>query len=249
MHYFGAKVTLPNNGVNVEPGNYLPKSITIEADWSAASYWYGIAAIANEADITLLGLKQDSMQGDAAVVDIYKNFGVATEFIDGGIRLTKFTNFQLTTLNFEQDFTNCPDIAQTVAVTCAALNVKAKLTGLKTLRIKETDRIVALQTELNKLGFNVEVEGDDLLVQPSLQTKSNEVKQSHTNSKITSRFCFRKTLAMTNPIIKTYNDHRMAMAFAPLALLNEISIENPEVVKKSYPEFWEDLKGVGFTHN
>lgn len=118
------------------------------------------------------------------------------------------------------DFTTCPDIAQTIAVSCAALNIEAKLTGLKTLRIKETDRIKALQTELNKLGYNVDVEGDDIII--------NAIKK----------------IAFKDVTIKTYNDHRMAMAFAPLSLLNEVKVENPEVVKKSYPGFWEDVAAI-----
>lgn len=230
MNYFGASVQWLENSIIVMPIEYKVNTFSIEADWSAASYWYSMVALAKEADIKLLGLKQESLQGDAVVQDIYKNFGVNTEFVEGGIRLTKVLNFQLPTADFQLNFSNCPDIAQTVAVTCAALNTPAKLTGLKTLRIKETDRITALQTELNNLGFNVDVEDDDIIINHLSHEGGNLI------------------LATQKPI-KTYNDHRMAMAFAPLALLFPIEIENKEVVKKSYPNFWNDLDEVGFSNS
>jgi len=224
MRYFGAKVRWEGNELIVEEGSYKVKDFTIEGDWSASSYWYSVVAIAKEADIVLLGLKKESLQGDAVVREIYQYFGVETEFVKDGIRLTKSQNV----LNsFEYDFCDCPDIAQTVAVTCAALNVKAKLTGLKTLRIKETDRITALQTELNRLGFNVEVEEDDILI----NTHSHEA------------------CSFSGSEVKTYNDHRMAMAFAPLALIGKIIVEDENVVAKSYPNFWKDIKGLGMQIN
>ena len=222
MQYFGADVEWDNNSIIVKHGEYKARDFVVEADWSAASYWYGIVALSDNAEITLYGLKEGSLQGDSAVIEIYKNFGVTTEFIDGGIRLNKTSDFQFSTSDLKFDFVNCPDIAQTVAVTAAALNVKTRLKGLKTLRIKETDRIAALQKELNQLGFSVGVVGDDLIV--------NHIDR----------------IKVANTPVKTYNDHRMAMAFAPLALLAPIKIENPEVVKKSYPQFWENLKLVGF---
>lgn len=222
MQYFGADVEWDNNSIIVKHGEYKARDFVVEADWSAASYWYGIVALSDNAEITLYGLKEGSLQGDSAVIEIYKNFGVTTEFIDGGIRLNKTSDFQFSTSDLKFDFVNCPDIAQTVAVTAAALNVKTRLKGLKTLRIKETDRIAALQKELNRLGFSVGVVGDDLIV--------NHIDR----------------IKVANTPVKTYNDHRMAMAFAPLTLLAPIKIENPEVVRKSYPKFWEDLKLVGF---
>jgi 3-phosphoshikimate 1-carboxyvinyltransferase len=225
MRYFGAIVKWDRNTIYVEKGEYHPKNISIEADWSAASYWYSMVALSKEGNVTLYGLQQESLQGDAVVAEIYKDFGVETEFVENGIRLTKDSKFRVLSSELEIDFVNFPDIAQTFAVTCAALNVKAKLKGLKTLRIKETDRIAALQTELNKLGFNIEVEEDDLIInQSNMDTISNSP-------------------------IKTYNDHRMAMAFAPLALIRGITIEDENVVAKSYPNFWEDLKCVGFCFN
>jgi 3-phosphoshikimate 1-carboxyvinyltransferase len=225
MRYFGAEVQWENNSIVVVAGNYKAIDFKVEADWSAASYWYSMVALAKEADITLYGLKQESLQGDSVVQEIYKTFGVATEFIKGGIRLTKspIINYQSSIINFK----DCPDIAQTVAVTCAALNIPAKLTGLKTLRIKETDRIAALQTELTKLGFLVDVEGDDFLIN----------RLSHTCGNLSDD---------AQESIHTYDDHRMAMAFAPLALQNPINIEDENVVAKSYPNFWKDLQHVGF---
>lgn len=219
MKHFGALVDWKVDSIVVKPGGYVTRDFIVEADWSAASYWYGMVALAKEADITLYGLQQESLQGDAVVQEIYKNFGVTTEFVDGGICLTK-SNIALID-NLEIGFLDCPDIAQTVAVTCAALNVGIRLTGLKTLRIKETDRVSALQTELNKLGFNVLVDGDDLMIKKS----DSELKKVP---------------------VQTYNDHRMAMAFAPLALIGEITVEDENVVSKSYPNFWEDLKKVEF---
>ncbi|PCJ26798.1 MAG: 3-phosphoshikimate 1-carboxyvinyltransferase [Flavobacteriales bacterium] len=224
MDYFGASVRWEENNIKVDAVEYKAKTIFIEADWSAASYWYSMVALAKEADITLYGLKQESLQGDAVVQEIYKNFGVETEFIKNGIRLTKNNNL---VDSFEYDFTDCPDIAQTVAITCAALNMPTKLTGLKTLRIKETDRITALQSELNNLGFDVDVEDDDIIINRLSREGGNLILEAQ------------------QPV-KTYSDHRMAMAFAPLSLLNEIAIEAENVVTKSYPNFWKDLESVGF---
>jgi len=235
MKYFDAQIEWNENNIAVKQGKYTPKNFQVEADWSSASYWYGIAALADEAEITLYGLNQDSLQGDAYVKDIYKQFGVQTEFIDKGICLTKNTIPDIKHSTLYLDFENCPDIAQTVAVTCAALNVESTFTGLRTLRIKETDRIYALQIELTKLGFNVEVNGDDLRILSSLGMKSQEANQSN------------KIYATTNVV--TYDDHRMAMAFAPLALISPVNIEDEDVVVKSYPDFWKDLGTVGFQIN
>ena len=227
IKYFGAKLTWKEDAIEVKAGKYVAKDFYVEADWSAASYWYSMVALAREAEITLFGLQKESLQGDAVVAKIYENFGVKTEFIENAIRLTK--NSLPITLHSPifLDFTDCPDLAQTIAITCAALNIPAKLTGLSTLRIKETDRIAALQNELNKLGYNAEVEGNDLIIGFSSPDSYRDCES-------------------TNPSVKTYNDHRMAMAFAPLGLLHPIKIENPDVVIKSYPNFWEDLERVGF---
>lgn len=238
MRYFGAELSWNSTGMEIKSGKYIAKDFFVEADWSAASYWYGMVALADKADVELYGLQQNSLQGDAVVQKIYEQFGVNTEFIKNGIRLTKNPSLITHHSPLILDFTECPDIAQTVAVTCAALNVPAKFTGLHTLRIKETDRIAALQTELTKLNYCVEVEGDDLIILPSLRTERSGEKQSARDNTIAS------CLAMTS--IKTYDDHRMAMAFAPLGLLYPITIEDENVVVKSYPNFWEDLKSIGF---
>ena len=243
MRYFGAEVCWEENAIVVKSGNYIAKDFKVEADWSAASYWYSMVALAKEADITLFGLKKESLQGDAVVQEIYKKLGVKTEIVEGGIRLTKRCHTErsrsvVEVSELKINFVDCPDVAQTVAVTCAALNVKAKLTGLKTLRIKETDRISALQTELTKLGFSVEVEKDDILINSLPGTKQSCASESEFASLQGG------SLAMTN--IKTYDDHRMAMAFAPLSLLTEITIEDENVVGKSYPNFWKDLENLDF---
>ena len=223
MKYFGAEANWDNNRITVKSDKYQEKTFTVEADWSSASYWYGITALSKGASINLLGLKKNSLQGDAVLSEIYENFGVSTTWIEGGINLSK-TNHCVSSFNY--DFEDCPDIAQTVAVTCAALNIKAHFTGLKTLRIKETDRVFAIQTELNQLGYNITVDKDDILIH---QTSLPITPNTHN--------------------IKTYDDHRMAMAFAPLSLLIPINIEDENVVIKSYPDFWKDLQQVGFTIN
>jgi len=240
MRYFGAAVQWEGDALVVASGNYKARDFKVEADWSAASYWYSMVALAKEADVTLYGLKQESLQGDAVVQSIYKNFGVTTEFVEGGIRLRKKSAFSTQDLELTIDFINCPDIAQTVAVSCAALNVKAKLTGLKTLRIKETDRISAIQTELTKLGFSVDVDGDDILInkKSSFVNLQKNLEQAHSQND--------GVVSLAMPSVETYDDHRMAMAFAPLALQKSIIIEDQDVVGKSYPNFWKDIASVGF---
>lgn len=194
--------------------------LVIESDWSGASYWYSIVALSKNFEITLKGLDQNSSQGDSVLPEIYKSFGISSEFINGNLLLTKKAgrvNY------FEYDFTNCPDIAQTVAVTCLGLKIDCRLNGLSTLKHKETDRILALKNELEKFEANVNVTNDSLQIMNS--------KSDIRNSKFE---------------ISTYKDHRMAMSFAPLTLIyDNINIEDPQVVKKSYPEFWEHLKLVG----
>jgi 3-phosphoshikimate 1-carboxyvinyltransferase len=195
------------------------KVMTVESDWSSASYFFSLAALANEASISLSSYKEASLQGDSALVEIYSKMGVETRFEDNKITLVKQTNFKLETLNL--DLNNTPDIAQTIVVTCLGLGIGCHLTGLHTLKIKETDRLEALRIELTKLGADISVTNDSLTLVASKNITSN-VK------------------------IATYNDHRMAMAFAPLALKVPIIIKNAEVVSKSYPDFWEDLKNLGF---
>jgi len=215
------------NSISVSKQKYHKKSeenyvYTVEGDWSAASYWYAMAALSKEADLTIKGLKHTSLQGDSIVADVFSFFGVKTEYITDGIRITKN---RIKDEHFGFDFSDCPDIAQTIAVVVSALHIPALFNGLHTLRIKETDRIEALKVELKKIGTEVEILNDNSIKITPLKT-NNE-----------------------NPItINTYEDHRMAMAFSALAMkLNEITIEDPSVVKKSYPNFWNDLKSLGFS--
>ncbi len=196
------------------------KLITVESDWSSASYWFSIIALSEiGTEISLSSYKENSLQGDSVLIEIYRNLGVQTTFKNNCILLKKIEIHSEKPL--VQNLKNSPDIAQTIAVTCFGLGIGCELTGLHTLKIKETDRLEALKTELTKLGANISVTNDALILHQS--EKINE-----------------------NSSVSTYQDHRMAMAFAPLALKVPIIIENAEVVSKSYPSFWEDLKQVGF---
>jgi 3-phosphoshikimate 1-carboxyvinyltransferase len=213
------------DSISVSKQNYHKKSeedyvYRVEGDWSAASYWYAIASLAEEAEITIKGLKNPSLQGDAIVADVFTFFGIKTSYTEDGIMLSKM---RIKDEHFGFDFSDCPDITQTVAVTTAAMQIPSFFNGVHTLRIKETDRILALQTEFKKMGVEVELRGD------------NSVKIIPPE-------------ALTAPsAISTYDDHRMAMAFAALAMkFDSVIIEHPEVVKKSYPAYWEDLKRLGF---
>jgi 3-phosphoshikimate 1-carboxyvinyltransferase len=213
------------NSISVSKQNYHKKSeedyaYKVEGDWSAASYWYAFAALAKEADFTIKGLKNPSLQGDAIVADVFTFFGIKTEYVEGGIRLTKM---RVKDELFGFDFSDCPDIAQTVAITAAALQIPAFFNGLDTLRIKETDRLIALKNEMKKMGVEVEIVSDSTI-------KILPVASIHQPD-----------------FINTYDDHRMAMAFSCLAMkFDSITIEQPDVVKKSYPGFWNDLKKAGF---
>lgn len=224
MQGFGAKVKFEDSRILVEKGGYCSSQFAVESDWSAASYWYEILSFAKFGQLSLEGLKRNSFQGDSLVADLYKSFGVETEFVSSGVFLRK-VDIDLPQY-FEYDFTLCPDLAQTMAVTCAGLGVEAKLTGLKTLKIKETDRILALQNELEKLGVEIE-RGNDWIKLYAAEL---------------STFDFTPSTQ-----IETYKDHRMAMAFAPIAIkYGSLEIEDPGVVVKSYPSFWKDLHEVGF---
>lgn len=219
MEEFGICSLWHNDMIKVPPQAYQAKSFVVEADWSAASYYYSLAAIADQASIQLNGLQEESLQGDAVLVDIMKEFGIRTSFNTAGILLEKVP---CEIKGFKYDCSDCPDLAQTLAVICAALNVNALLTGLETLTIKETDRIKAIKVELEKLGCVVETTEDSLWIKKGIINKKQAIK------------------------VSTYKDHRMAMAFAPLALiLDEVSMEDKSVVCKSYPKFWEDFKLLG----
>ncbi|GAB3948469.1 3-phosphoshikimate 1-carboxyvinyltransferase [Spirosoma harenae] len=222
MIYFGAdvKADWEAKTITVAPKPYVPKPYAIESDWSGASYWYSVAALAEDetAEITLLGLKEKSLQGDSAIVAIMRELGVASTFTDKGVQLTKCPASE----SVAWDFTDCPDLAQTVAVCAAVKGIVLHLTGIESLKIKETDRVAALQAELQKIGAElVELETNNRYEVRRLSTK-------HT----------------VPAVIKTYDDHRMAMAFAPVAMQEEIIIEEPGVVAKSYPSFWDDMAKV-----
>lgn len=220
----GCAVNITGNTIRISGDRLYSKPFTIqvEADWSSASYWYSICALRKNSVIHLKGLKENSLQGDSALQEIYNVLGVDTEFNSEGVTLR---NTPITCESFDYNFVNCPDIAQTVAVTCFALNISARLTGLSTLKYKETDRLSALKTELEKFGALIEKSSDTITIRKSdiTQTRIKGIK------------------------VNTYNDHRMAMSFAPLAILSgEIEINEPTVVKKSYPGFWMDLQCAGF---
>lgn len=214
------QTSFEGNVIKVYPKQKVDsKEMTVESDWSSASYFFSLVALSEQASISLTSYKETSLQGDSALVEIYKKMGVETQFEGSKMTLRKQSNFVPQDLNF--DLNNTPDIAQTIVVTCLGLGIGCHLTGLHTLKIKETDRLEALRIELTKLGANISVTNDSLTLVASGNINHN-VK------------------------IATYNDHRMAMAFAPLALKVPIIIENAEVVSKSYPDFWEDLKNLDF---
>ena len=220
MKHWGVKSEWKGNLISIAHQEYKPATYKVESDWSAASYWYGICALASEAKIEIRGYNKNSFQGDHVITQIMEKLGVKSTFTDKGITLEKTKDV---VKSFEQDFTDCPDLAQTIAVICAAKGVECTMTGLESLRIKETDRIAALQNELQKFGSNL------IEIEPN-----SKFKIQHSTFKVGGQS------------IETYKDHRMAMAFAPLALLGEITIENIDVVDKSYPHYWEDLKKAGF---
>jgi len=222
MQYFGINIIVQDNSIQVEEGQYMAKDIFIESDWSAASYFYSIAAFADEAEIILGGLDKESIQGDAVIQEIMTQLGVATKFLDNHkILLIKS---KLKVINEHIDFLDCPDLAQTLVVIYAGLGISGKFSGLKTLKIKETDRVGALKNELKKIGVDVNILNDDTIVINESSIETNE-----------------------HILFQTYKDHRMAMAFAPLAiLLSNISLDDKSVVKKSFPDYFTALKHLGF---
>lgn len=222
MKEFGASVSWLMDTITIEKKRYLPVfDFTVESDWSAASYWYEMVALAKDVtEVELKGLNKKSYQGDAVVADLFEKLGVQTEFTDKGVVLRKTNALPA---NFKYNFVKEPDLAQTFVVTCALKNIPFSFDGLKSLKIKETDRIVALQNELRKLGYVLEVTDD------SIRWSGERCEPD-----------------LTIPV-KTYEDHRMALAFAPAALvLDGLRIQDPEVVSKSYPDFWNNLSQMGF---
>jgi 3-phosphoshikimate 1-carboxyvinyltransferase len=225
MADFGVNVKRERSYLKIPECGYHNHSYTVEADWSAAAFWYEAAALSGEVDLYLTGLKKESLQGDAVLADLYQCFGVYTEFLETGIHLVKAKARQeFCSFNFA-DF---PDIAPAVITTCAVLGMSGKFSGLKNLKIKETDRVLALQTEYAKMGISIETNLEANL--------SSGLEFVPANIEVPSGIRF-----------KTYDDHRMAMTFAPLAIMSgEVLIESPEVVEKSYPGFWTDLATLGF---
>ncbi len=216
----GIENSFEGNIIKVYPKKEIQKQkVVVESDWSSASYFYSIIALADVgSEINLSAYKKESLQGDSCLAEIYQHFGVATTFSVNSINLKKVKVSNKETL--EIDLKNAPDIAQTIAVTCFAEGIACNLSGLHTLKIKETDRLVALHDELSKLGATISVTDISLHLEES-------------------------SVINENIAIKTYNDHRMAMAFAPLALRVPIKILNAEVVTKSYQKFWEDMQQIG----
>ena len=229
MRYFGVDHKWESDTIRIPPQEYRPRPFRVEADWSAASYYYAMAALSDrQVDLQLNGLFADSVQGDAVLTDMMTQFGIVSTFNDQGVHLSH-TGAAPPPL-FEWDFLRCPDLAQTLAVVCAGLGVHAVFAGLETLRIKETDRIAALQTELAKVqAFLTELP-------PRFSQRSGK-----------QYFMIDGQAQVENtPSFATYEDHRMAMAFAPLAMLGPIAIEEPGVVVKSYPDYWKDIQKLGF---
>ncbi len=239
MRHYGATAEWTDEQtIHIAPGGYTDRPLTVEGDWSGASYWYELAAIAShcghEMEICLGGLTANSKQGDRIVAEMFEPLGVSTEYTKEGAKITATPKSSLRrelagrnagvilpegNKRAALDFSHCPDIAQTLAVTCCLLDVPFTFSGIHSLRIKETDRVAALITELYKLGYVLRAEGNELLIWDGERTEPEP-----------------------HPTIVTYDDHRMAMAFAPAALCHEgLTIENPEVVTKSYPGYWEDL--------
>jgi 3-phosphoshikimate 1-carboxyvinyltransferase len=215
MAEYGVKVTFENNIIDIRPQSYSPVRYKVESDWSGASYWYEILSLAGKGEIFLKGLKANSTQGDSKVAELFQQLGVNTSYEAEGVRLSSSGQY---CAKFEYDFVNEPDLAQTFAVTCCMLGIPFHFKGVQSLKIKETDRVAALITELKKLGF--------VLFEPA------ESEMVWTGEKCDPE---------TQISIATYEDHRMAMAFAPAALKTALSIEHPEVVSKSYPTFWDDF--------
>ena len=222
MKQYGVESEWVGSTIKVAPQSYRPLPYTVESDWSAASYWYEMMALSQQAEIELKGLFKESLQGDAAGAKLFAQLGVATDYKAGGVVLRKNGNVCQKLI---YDFVNEPDLAQTFVTTCAFMDIPFRFTGLQSLKIKETDRIEALKCELRKLGYVL----------------------TDTNGSILE-WNGERCEPEAHPVITTYEDHRMAMAFAPASLVMKegIEIAHPEVVSKSYPHFWENLESAGF---
>ena len=220
LHKIGVDAIFSGQHIQVFPKKDITQiTHAVESDWSSASYYFSMVALAKEADVSLLTYKKDSLQGDRVLMDVYQQFGVKSSIENNTLALKKQT---MGSTHVQLDLSDAPDIAQTIAVTCYGLGLSCSLTGLHTLKIKETDRLVAMQNELSKLGATIEITDKSL----HLHKRTNPIRP--------------------NVLIETYHDHRMAMAFAPLGLLVPIRIQDADVVTKSYPGFWKDLEQSGF---
>jgi 3-phosphoshikimate 1-carboxyvinyltransferase len=220
LQQVGIQHSWEGNQICIKQQAFNASTLTVEPDWSAASYWYALAALAQEANLSMPHLQAYSLQGDSKITELMANFGITSQFKNGELLLTKESKIPERKIF---DLKDCPDLAQTLIVCCAVLGHEATFTGLETLKIKETDRVKALQTELAKIGVT--------LIEKNLTYKLD---------------CSKRVLPKKIQIA-TYEDHRMAMAFAPLALLiDEVEILEPQVVAKSYPHFWDDLKTADF---
>ncbi|MDX2001890.1 MAG: 3-phosphoshikimate 1-carboxyvinyltransferase [Chitinophagales bacterium] len=221
MKHFGIHYDWTQSIIAIPHQDYVARRYNVESDWSAAAYYYSMAAMADEVDLKLMGLNRLSYQGDSVIQNIMAQFGVNTSFIENGVHLTKSAT---TPRSYDYDFRDCPDLAQTILACCAGLNIPIKLRGIDNLEIKESNRIEAMQNELKKL---------DLQLVPLGSTWNLGINLHKPD--------------VSNVVFDTYNDHRMAMALAPLALAyGRVGINDPAVVAKSYPMFWEDLKSIGF---
>lgn len=217
MKAFGITYSFEGNIIEIPHQAYVPTTFAVESDWSGASYWFSLLACAQQGELYLKGLKQNSLQGDSRIVEIMDKLGVDSQFDVQGVKLTKKPIEGIRRI----DFTHCPDLAQTVAVTCALLGQRVEFTGLESLRIKETDRIYALQQELAKINAGL-IESQDEVFTVIPATELPSTVQIH-----------------------TYDDHRMAMAFMPLLTRMEVAFDDPEVVNKSYPSFWKHCALLG----
>lgn len=218
MAHYGVLVKLDGNAIIIPSQKYQSKPLLVEADWSAASYWYALLVVNRAGSFYLNGLNPQSAQGDSKIVELFAKFGVKTVFADNGVYLS-YVGSDITHFNY--NFSNEPDVAQTFAVMCCMIGVTFHFTGLHTLKIKETDRLMALTTELRKLGFSVLERADSELLWDGQRVNYTP-----------------------NPLIATYDDHRMAMAFAQAAIKESLIIENKQVVHKSYPQFWDEFQKI-----
>lgn len=215
MKHFGVEASIVGNTIEIKPQQYIAKDITVEPDWSGASYWYSFVALSDKGSVLLKNVREASIQGDRVIVEIMRDLGVQTEFKAEGAFLTKIGSKDQVAI----DFTDCPDLAQTIAVVCAAKGIACEMTGLESLKIKETDRVMALSNELKKIGADL-VESNG---------KWNVIPTADLPAAVD---------------IATYEDHRMAMAFAPLSTLMEVTVNDSDVVNKSFPNYWEEVAKI-----